>query len=156
MAQQLSENRSRGTWTAAAVLAAVVVIAVATNALVALIAHGLGANSDFAPLTPAVYGGFTALGVLVGWLGWRMVTRRAARPRAVLTVLVPVATVVSLAPDLALLALRFIPGTNAAGVVALMVMHLVVVAYAVPGYVLAGRSLRRPAPSVQAPTVAAA
>ena len=52
-------------------------------------------------------------------------------------VLVPVLTVLSFAPDVALLVLGFIPGTTAVGVVALMLMHLVVVAAAV----IAGRRI---------------
>jgi hypothetical protein len=121
----------------ALILLAVIAAAVGVNALVATIARHSGANAAFAPLQLPVYGGFTALGVVVGWLGWQIVRRRSARPSSVLKVLVPVATVVSFIPDVALLALKFIPDSNAAAVVALMVMHVVVVALAVPGYLLA-------------------
>ena len=43
-------------------------------------------------------------------------------------------------PDVLLLALRFILGTTVSAVIALMVMHLVVVAVAVPAYMWASRS----------------
>jgi hypothetical protein len=53
---------------------------------------------------------------------------------------VPIVTVASFVPDVLLLALRFIPGTTVSAVIALMVMHLVVVAVAVPAYMWASRS----------------
>ncbi|WP_236795640.1 DUF6069 family protein [Amycolatopsis sp. GM8] len=139
----------------AAVLGVVIVLAVAANTVVALIAGYPGASSGFAPLTLPVYGGFTAVGVVGGWLGWRIVQQRAARPRAVLTALVPIVTALSLVPDLLLLALHFIPGTSAAGVVVLMVMHVVVVAHAVPGYLIASRLLRQHVAAEEYPTEAA-
>ncbi|WP_433222741.1 DUF6069 family protein [Dactylosporangium sp. CS-047395] len=119
------------------ILLGAVVGAVAVNAVVAAVAVGAGASASYGPLQPPVYAVFTALGVVGGWFGWRAVQRRSARPRATLRVLVPVVTLVSFVPDLALLGLRFIPDTDAAGVVALMVMHLVVVAFAVPAYLVA-------------------
>jgi uncharacterized protein DUF6069 len=121
----------------ALVLLAAVACAVGVNALVATIARQAGANASFAPLHIAVYGGFTAVGVLVGWFGWQLVRRRWERPAGVLKVLVPAVVLVSFVPDVALLALKFIPDTNTAAVVALMVMHLVVAAFAVAGYLLA-------------------
>ncbi|MFC4950055.1 DUF6069 family protein [Pseudonocardia sp. GCM10023141] len=157
--QQLNGDHSPGrgaTWVVATVLVVVIALAVAANTVVALIAEDLGASSDFAPLTLPVYGAFTAVGVIAGWLGWRIVLRRAARPRTVLTVLVPVVTALSLAPDLLLLALRFIPGTNPASVVALMVMHVVVVALAVPGYLIATRRQQLPVPAPTASVAAVA
>jgi hypothetical protein len=47
-------------------------------------------------------------------------------------VLVPVLAVMSFVPDTVLAITGFIPGTTLTGVVALMLMHLVVVAIAVP------------------------
>ena len=134
----------------ALILLGAVVGAVVVNFVVATIAVGAGASSSFGPLQPPVYGAFTALGIIGGWLGWRAVQRRSDRPRAVLQVLVPAVTVVSFVPDLALLALQFIPDTSTAGVLALMVMHLVVVAFGVPAYALAtpvGRSVASTAPA---------
>ncbi|GAA1663671.1 DUF6069 family protein [Fodinicola feengrottensis] len=127
---------------AAAILGGVIVLAVAANTAVAMVAGRFGAESTFAPLTLPVYGAFTVVGVVVGWWGWRFVEGRSARPRATLTALVPVVTVLSLVPDLLLLALRFVPGTNTAGAVALMGMHVVVAVLAVPGYLLTSRLLR--------------
>ena len=142
--QHASIGRSHGrggVGTATAVLAVVIAVSVAANTIVAVTARNLGASSGFAPLTLPVYGGFTAVGVVAGWLGWRIVQRRAARPRTVLTALVPLVTVLSVTPDLLLLALHFIPGASTTGVVALMVMHVVVVVCAVPGYLTASRVL---------------
>jgi uncharacterized protein DUF6069 len=121
----------------ALVLLAVIACAVGVNALVAAIARQAGASPAFAPLHLPAYGSFTAVGVIAGWIGWQIVRRRSARPRAALKVLVPAVTLLSLVPDLALLTLKFIPDTDATAATALMVMHLVVVAFAVPGYLLA-------------------
>lgn len=124
------------------ILAAAIAIAVALNALVAAVAVGAGAPASFAPLNLPVHGAFAAAGVIAGWAGWRTVHRRAARPGAVLRVLVPAVMLVSFVPDLALMALRFIPDTTTAGALALMAMHLVVLAVALPGYLLASRPAR--------------
>jgi hypothetical protein len=130
-----SESRSR----TALILAAAVVVAVAANAVVATIAVAVGAPATYGPLTFPAYGLFTVLGIVAGWIGWSLVRRRARDPRRTLTMLVPIVTVASFIPDILLLALRFIPGTTGSAVVALMVMHLVVVAVAVPAYVWASR-----------------
>lgn len=121
-------------------LTAAVVIAVAANAVVATVAVATGAPASYGPLTLPAYGLFTVIGVTVGWLGWSLVQRRARDPRRTLTILVPVVTVASFIPDVLLLALGFIPGTTTGAVIALMVMHLVVVAVAVPAYAFASRA----------------
>ena len=118
----------------AVTLVIAVAIAVALNAVVAAIAGAAGATPGYGPLTLPAYALFTALGFAAGWLGWSMITRRAARPRAVLSVLVPVVLVLSFVPDVLLLLLGFIPGTTTVAAVALMVMHVVVVAIAVPTF----------------------
>jgi Family of unknown function (DUF6069) len=130
-----------------AMLGTVTVAAVIINYGVATLAKDLGASPGFAPLTLPVFGAFTAAGVTAGWLGWHQIQRRAARPWAVLRVLVPAVAVLSLVPDLLLLALRFIPGTTTAGVAALMTMHLVVTATAVPGYLIATPRPRQASPA---------
>lgn len=127
-----------------AILTAAMLVAVAVNTLVAVVAKSLGANPGFAPLSLAVYGPFTVIGVLVGWLGWWLIQRRAAHPDATLRVLVPVMVVVSWAPDLTLLVLRFIPETSTAGVLGLMIMHLVVAGVAVPAYAVATKRSAKP------------
>jgi hypothetical protein len=121
----------------ALILLAAIAAAVGVNALVATVARHAGASTAFTPLHLPVYGGFTAAGVIAGWIGWQLVRRRSDRPRRVLEVLVPAATLLSFVPDVALLTLKFIPDSSATAVVALMVMHVVVVAFAVPGYLLA-------------------
>jgi hypothetical protein len=122
-----------------AILAVAVVVAVAVNAAVAAVAIAVGAPSDYGPLTFPAYTLFTVLGVVAGWIGWLLVRRHARNPRRTLSVLVPVVTLISLVPDVLLLAFRFVPGTNTAAAIALMLMHLVVVAAAVPAYVFASR-----------------
>ncbi len=116
----------------AATLAAGAVIAVAANVVVALAAVAAGARADFAPLTIAVYAPFTVVGIVAGYIGWRIVRRRASSPRRVLTVLVPVLLVLSFAPDTIALIVGFIPNGSVTGYVGLMMMHVVVVAVGVP------------------------
>ncbi|ARJ06518.1 hypothetical protein GCM10010988_17820 [Cnuibacter physcomitrellae] len=130
---------SRSRLRAAGILAAAAVVAVGLNAVVAAVATSLGAPTDYGPLTLPAYALFTVLGIAAGWAGWLIVRRRARDARRVLAVLVPVVTVLSLVPDVLLLTLRFIPGTTPAAAIALMVMHLAVVAVAVPAYALASR-----------------
>ncbi|MFP3464094.1 DUF6069 family protein [Leifsonia sp. SIMBA_070] len=110
--------------------AGALVIAAATT-VVALIAQALGAG-DFPALKPAVYMSFAIAGFLAGYVGWRIVRARAARPTRALRLLVPLLLVVSLVPDVVLLVTGFIPGTTVAGVIALMLMHPIVVAVGVP------------------------
>ncbi|MEH0110360.1 DUF6069 family protein [Tersicoccus sp. MR15.9] len=121
----------------AAVLAAAAVVAVTLNSLVALVARAAGAPADYGPLTLPAQAMLTVIGLVVGWIGWRLVQRRARDPRRTLRVLVPAVVLVSFVPDVLLLALRFIPGTTTVGVLALMVMHLVVAAVAITAYRLA-------------------
>ncbi|PJJ72336.1 hypothetical protein CLV46_1903 [Diaminobutyricimonas aerilata] len=112
-------------------------VAVAVNALVAALAVSAGAPSTYGPLTFPAFTTFTVAGLAAGWAGWIVVRRRARKPRRALAVLVPLVVAVSFVPDVALLILRFIPGTTTAAVVALMAMHLVVAAVAIPAYALA-------------------
>ncbi|KNY04017.1 DUF6069 family protein [Microbacterium sp. GCS4] len=115
------------------------VIAVAANTVVAAVAVATGAPATYGPLTFPAYGLFTVIGVALGWFGWSLVQRKARDPRRTLTILVPAVTVASFLPDVLLLVLGFIPGTTTGAVIALMVMHLVVVAVAVPAYAFASR-----------------
>lgn len=123
----------------ALILAAAVAIAIAANSMVALIAVAAGAPTTYGPLTLPAFSLFTTVGVVAGWIGWSLVRRHARDPRRTLTMVVPIVTVASFVPDVLLLALRFIPGTTVSAVIALMVMHLVVVAVAVPAYMWASR-----------------
>ncbi len=126
-------------------LAAAALVAVALNAAIAWVGVMLGAPAGYGPLSLPAQALFTVIGVAVGWIGWRLVMTRARHPRRVLRILVPVVTALTLVPDLLLLAAPVISGTNVAAVVSLMCMHLVVVACAVPAYVLASRL--QPAPA---------
>lgn len=136
VAPAVTHSRAR----AVLILVAATAVAIAANAVVAAVAVAAGAPAAYGPLTFPAYGLFTALGMVGGWVGWTLVTRRARDPRRMLRILVPVVTILSFVPDVLLLALGFIPGTTTGAVVALMVMHLVVVAVAVPAYALASRA----------------
>jgi hypothetical protein len=108
------------------------VIAVIANSGIAVAALAAGASDTFAPLAIYVYGPFTVIGLLAAYVGWRIVRRRARRPATALRLLVPLITVLSFAPDTILAITRFIPGTSPTAVIALVLMHLVVVAVSVP------------------------
>lgn len=123
------------------ILTVAVVVAVAVNSVVALIAVATGAPANYGPLTFPAYTLFTTLGIVVGWIGWSLVRRRARDPRRTLSMLVPIVTVASFVPDILLLAFRFIPGTTVGAVIGLMVMHVVVVAVAVPAYAWASKRM---------------
>ena len=124
----------------ALILIAAVIVATALNALVAFLAVQAGASASYPPLTLPVFATFTVLGVAIGWIGWRIVQRRAARPGRVLAILVPAVVAASLVPNVVLLFTEFIPGTNPAAVWALMAMHVIVAGVGVIGYVLASRT----------------
>jgi hypothetical protein len=99
------------------------------NALIAVLAHALGAPDDFSQLEPSRYVFMTALGVLGGSVGWSLVRRFSSDPERLLRRLVPSVVVLSFVPDF------FLFGEGeVTGVVALLVMHVAVAAIAVPTY----------------------
>ena len=118
----------------AVLLVAAIVVAGAANSIIALVAIAAGASSAYAPLTLPVYLAFTVVGVLAGYVGWRIIRNRVQHPARVLRVLVPIVLVLSWVPDVILAIVQFIPGTNLTGALALGLMHAVVVAVAVPVY----------------------
>ena len=117
--------------TAVLIVAGVVVAGVATS-VVAVVATALGAAEGFAPLMPAVYLPFVAVGVIAAVIGWWIVRSRTTHPAPVLRVLVPVVLIASFIPDAVLIITRFIPGTTLLGGLSLSLMHLIVAAVAVP------------------------
>jgi hypothetical protein len=116
-------TRRTGVLPVAAGLLVAFVVAGVANAVVALLARAAGASAEFAPLNPSSYLPLTAIGLILGAVGWAVIRRIAARPERLLRLLVPAVVVVSLVPDLT----QFTsPGGSALAVVALMVMHVVV------------------------------
>ena len=110
-------------------------IASVVNLAISALARGpLGASDDFAPLTPGPIVMWTVLGAIIGAIGWRLIVNRSHRSAAVLRALVPTVLILSLLPDVALLATQAMPGTTTPGVLALMVMHLATAAIAVSAY----------------------
>ncbi|MEU9168602.1 DUF6069 family protein [Streptomyces sp. NPDC048420] len=99
------------------------------NALIAVLAHALGAPDDFSQLEPSRYVSLTALGVLGGSVGWTLVRRFSPDPERLLRRLVPSVVVLSFVPDF----FQFGEG-EVTGVLALLVMHVAVAAIAVPTY----------------------
>ena len=118
-----------------AALPAAIVVASLLDAAIAAIAHSAGASEQFKPLEGPSYSSFTAIGVLLGAVGWMVVRRRARDPRALLVRLVPLVLAASFIPDLLLLAAS--AQADAAGVIALLAMHVVVAACAIASYLWA-------------------
>ena len=111
------------------------VLAAVVNVAVSAFARGpLGASNDFAPLTPGPIVMWTLLGALIGAAGWRLIVTKRADSGALLGWLVPTVLVISLIPDVALLATDALPGTTTAGVLSLMAMHVLTAAILVTAY----------------------
>lgn len=125
--------------TRAVVLIATVAIAVAVNLVVAAVATAVGAPAGFPALSAPALITFTVLPLTVGWFVWQAIAARVRRPERTLLTLAAIVFVVSLVPDLILLATGFIPGTNLTAVVGLMTAHAVVLGAAVIGYTAALR-----------------
>ena len=107
--------------------------ALVINSVIALLAKAIfDIPDEFQPLTLPVYGFLTVVGVVVGAVVWHLVATRSRNATGVLRVLVPTVVVLSLIPDVMLLADGSQPGTTTAGVVALMLMHVATAAVAVP------------------------
>lgn len=109
-------------------------VAVAVNAIVAAIAHATGASDDFQPLQLSAYAPLTVFGALAAAAAWAIIRARSARPARLLRTLVPVVLIVSLVPDIMVGISDSRTGTSWGAVIALMVMHVVVAAVAVPAY----------------------
>jgi hypothetical protein len=107
-------------------------VASVANAIVALAGLAAGADPAVQGLTPPAYITLSVLGVLVGAIGWTVVSRARSAKR-ILTVLVPLMLVLSLIPDV-LLAVTAGSGAVVTAAVTLGIMHVVTVAVAVPVY----------------------
>jgi hypothetical protein len=112
-------------------LVASVVASLIVELVIAAIAHGAGAYSDFAPLTFGALIRLTVLGLLIAVVVWELIRRRAGDPVAVLRRLVPIVVVLSWVPDVVLGATHGEAHTTWGEVAALMVMHLFVAAIGV-------------------------
>ncbi len=111
------------------------VIAAIANVAVSAIARGpFDASDDFVPLTPGPIVLWTIVGAIIGAIGWRLIVTKKANSRTLLARLVPTVLVLSFLPDLALLATDTMPGQTTAGVLALMVMHVLTAVIAVTAY----------------------
>ncbi|MGW5655542.1 DUF6069 family protein [Streptomyces humi] len=110
------------------VLAAVVAASVA-DTVISLIALAAGAPDDFQPLKAGSYIFLTAVGTVLGALGWAVVRKVARDPEALTRRLVPAVVVVSFVPDFLLYG-----SGGAIGVAALLLMHVAVAVVAVFAY----------------------
>ncbi|GAB2979090.1 hypothetical protein GCM10023080_050640 [Streptomyces pseudoechinosporeus] len=107
----------------------VIVLSSLMNAVIAVLAHEMGAPEDFEPLKPSSYTFLTALGVVLGALGWAIVRKVSRNPEELVRWLAPAVVLISFVPDFFLL-----DEGEVTGVVALLVMHAVVAVIAVITY----------------------
>ena len=124
-------------WKSTAIAAAIGAVGgIAINSVIAWAARGLfDVPSEFQQLTLPVYGMLTAIGAIIGAVGWHLIATRSRNATRLLGWLVPTVLVLSLLADLPLLMDKSsMPGTTTAGVIALMLMHFGVAAAAVPAY----------------------
>lgn len=111
-------------------VAAAIVVASIGNAAVSFAAQALGADPNAVEgLKPQGYVVLTAVGVIIAAFAWASIRKRAKDPARTLGRLVPIVVVLSFLADVPVF---FLPGASAVGVIALMVMHVVVAAVAVP------------------------
>jgi hypothetical protein len=103
-----------------------IVAAIAANALLRQIAvAALRPDERFMPLTPAMPIVFTLIGGLGAVIVFALVGRFARRPITLFRRIALVTLLVSLVPDILMLATGFNPGTTAANVAVLILMHMV-------------------------------
>lgn len=110
----------------------VAVVAGAVNVAVSRLALLAGASATFGALRVSMIIPATLVGVLIATAGWLIIRARARRSSAILRIAVPVALVASFTPDLTVLLTHALPGVTTVGIAALMFMHVVIVAIAVP------------------------
>ncbi len=140
MTSTLPSTRTRDvrtvSWKATAVAAAIGAAGgLVINGVIALLARTFfDIPAEFQQLTLPVYGFLTVVGAIAGAIGWHLVVARSGNASGALRVLVPTVLVLSLIPDVLLLASGSQPGTTTVGVVALMLMHVGVAVAAVPAY----------------------
>jgi hypothetical protein len=112
----------------------VIAAAIVANTLIRLAAVAvLQPDPAFMPLTPMNPIGLTFVGVLAAVIVFAVVARFARRPVTTFKRIALVALIVSLVPDVLMLATGFLPGTTLANVLALMLMHVVAWAISVYG-----------------------
>jgi len=132
-----ASTRHRGVTTGTALktgAAAGVIAAIANVAVSALVRGPFDASDEFVPLTPGPIVLWTTVGAIIGAIGWRLIVTKRTNSGALLARLVPTVLVLSFLPDLALLATDTMPGQTTAGVLALMVMHVLTAVIAVTAY----------------------
>ncbi|HEU5098448.1 MAG TPA: DUF6069 family protein [Roseiflexaceae bacterium] len=109
-----------------------IIAAAIANVLIQQIAVAvLRPNPQFLPLTPGATIFFTVVGVLGAVIVYGLVGRFSRRPVWLFKRIALVALIISFIPDIVMLITGFNPGTTAANVAVLIVMHIVAWAIAV-------------------------
>lgn len=119
----------------------VIAAAIAATTVIRLVAVAvLQPDPAFMPLTPMNPIVLTFVGVLAAVIVFAVVARFARRPITAFKRIALIALIVSLVPDLLMLATGFNPGTTLANVLVLMLMHVVAWAISVYGLFALTRS----------------
>jgi hypothetical protein len=133
-------NPDRKAPTGRIVVAAIVtlVIAVIGNLVLGLLATSLlDIPPNFEPLTPVRYSFLTVMGVLGGIVVFLYMTRKSGKPVRAFQRIAWITLALSMLPTLGLYFSQAMPGTTLAGVLVLMLMHVIAalpVIYILPAY----------------------
>ena len=107
-------------------------VAAVANVVIAMaLRNVLGVPTAFQPLSTPGVAGFTIIGMIGATLVFAWVARTQPHPRRTFVLIASVGLIVSLLPDLAVWAMGVFPGTTAAGILSLMVLHVVAAGFAV-------------------------
>lgn len=133
----MSTSRTATPGSTAGLLGAGLICAAIGNLVIAFVAHAAGVSDDFRQLHPATFLPLTVIGYLAGAVGWSVIRSRSGDPASLLRKLVPVVLVLTFVPDVGLLLADGVPGVSAGAVLSLVLMHLMVAAFALPAYATA-------------------
>jgi hypothetical protein len=106
--------------------AGLVLAATVANVLIAVaLRNRLGVPAAFQPLSTPSVATFTIVGMVGATLVFAWVARARPDPRRTFALIATAGLIVSLLPDLAIWATAVFPGTTTAGILSLMVLHVV-------------------------------
>lgn len=109
-----------------------VLTATVANVLIATaLRSGLGVPANFQPLSTASVASFTIVGMIGATVVFAWIARTQPDPRRTFALVATAGLIVSWLPDLTIWATAVFPGTTTAGILSLMVLHIVAAVFAV-------------------------
>jgi hypothetical protein len=107
-------------------------VATVANVLIAMaLRSGLGVPATFQPLSTLGVASATIVGMIGATLVFAWIARTQPDPRRTFVLVATVGMIVSWLPDLTIWAMGIFPGTTTAGILSLMVLHVVAAGLAV-------------------------